>query len=518
MEEKMTGILIIDFGSQYTRLIQRRLEEQGFSCKLVEADNYSNLPAFSPSGIILSGGPQSASQINRKLTPSSIYKHNCPILGICFGLQFLIHHSSGSIKQERGREYGKTTVFYDKSQQDKVTKLLGVTLKSQTVWMSHSDCCESLPEQFICLAKTNNNIPAVVAHKEKKIIGLQFHPEVYHSQQGTRMLTHFAERVCNLERQALGKLSLGHIIDEIKSKASHGRILLGLSGGVDSTVLAALITKAIGADRLDSVCIDHGLLRKDEGKDIKSFLSKAGIKVTILDESEKFLHAIRGVEDPEQKRKIIGKTFIECFLTYAKKCGPFVYLAQGTLCSDVIESAGDSKHATLIKSHHNVGGLPDILGIDLIEPLKRLFKDQVRQLARALDLPEQVVNRHPFPGPGLAVRIPGCVTKEKIKILQEADAIFIDELKKASYYDKIWQAGVVLLPVKSVGVMGDKRTYQWTCVLRAVIASDAMTASVSSLPVAFLSDLANKIIQGVDRINRVLYDVTSKPPGTIEWE
>ncbi|AFG34840.1 GMP synthase (glutamine-hydrolyzing) [Fervidobacterium pennivorans DSM 9078] len=514
MEERNT-VVVIDFGSQYTQLIVRRVREIGFYSELVDYDaSYEQVQKLNPLAYILSGGPNSVYDVDAPKIPNYVLESNLPILGICYGLQALAYQLGGNVEKSDHREFGPAELEVIKD--DPFFKGLP---KKFTVWMSHSDGVTNLPKDFETIAKSEYTENAVIRHKEKKIYGVQFHPEVVHTKYGKELLINFLIEVAGLKPNWKMEKFAEEMIKELKERIGNEKVILGLSGGVDSSVVALLLHKAIG-DNLIPIFVDTGLLRKNEGKEVVENFSKLGIKVHYVDASERFFEVLKGVEDPEEKRKRIGHTFIDVFYSEAGKLAKEVkFLAQGTLYPDVIESkAPERKASAKIKTHHNVGGLPENLPFEIIEPLRYLFKDEVRQLGRTIGLPEQMLKRHPFPGPGLAVRIIGEVTKEAVKTLQEADYIFIEELKKWDLYEKVWQAFAVLLPVKSVGVMGDYRTYENVLALRAVTSEDGMTADWAKLPYEFLNHVSKRIINEVKGINRVVYDITSKPPATIEWE
>ncbi len=510
----MDGILILDFGSQYTLLIARKLREIGVYCQVTPA--YKADPAaFRGKGIILSGGP--ASVYDAETFNPKWFELNVPILGICYGMQLLNHSHGGKVTPAATREFGHGIIHFEGKITGPFAGMLTKLPKSQNVWLSHSDHVQDLAPHFQIVARSDNNVIAIIAHKEKPWLGVQFHPEVHHSEYGSDILKGFAQ-ACNCTFNWQTPTIIENLCQDIRNKVPEGRILLALSGGVDSSVASALFTRAVGRERVVGIMVDHGLLRLNEADEVKQYLNDAGVDVLVIDCRELFLSRLQGVTDPESKRKIIGETFIEAFESYAKQNGPFAAFAQGTLYPDVIESGFDGAGSKVIKSHHNVGGLPARLALPLVEPFRFLFKDEVRKIGIELGLSSKVIQRHPFPGPGLGVRVIGAIDQKKVDILQQADAIFTEALVAKGFYNKVWQAGAILLPVKSVGVMGDNRTYQWTCVLRAVSAVDGMTADVFELPVAFLGDVARAIVSRVDGINRVLYDVTSKPPATIEWE
>lgn len=507
-------ILIIDFGSQVTQLIARRIREIGVYCEVQNHDiAITEILKKNPRAIILSGGPDSVYSKNAPLIDREIFDLDIPILGICYGQQLMCHILGGKVEKSSKREFGyaELEIISDST--------IFNNFKNKTIWMSHSDKVTKLPSNFIAIAKTKNAPYAVIANEEKKLFGLQFHPEVVHSIDGKYIIENFVTKIAKCKKDWTMNKFANFEIDEIKKIVGNDQVICGLSGGVDSSVVAALINQAIGK-QLTCIFVDHGLLRKNEAQEVKKVFTK-NIKANFvhIDAKELFLSKLKGVSDPERKRKIIGKTFIEVFDKEAAKIKNAKFLAQGTLYPDIIESLHpNSGKSHTIKSHHNVGGLPKRMKLKLIEPVKMLFKDEVRALGRELGLPDTIINRHPFPGPGLAIRILGKIDEEKIRILQEADAIYIEEIKKANLYDKIWQAFAVLLPVKSVGVMGDSRTYENVLSLRAVTSVDGMTADIFHFDSKFLSQVASRIINEVHGINRVTYDLTSKPPGTIEWE
>jgi len=467
-----------------------------------------------PSGIILSGGPSSVYGKNAPISKKGLFRLGIPVLGICYGQQLIAKQLDGKVVANKIKEYGKKTV---RIQKNKLFK--GLKGKEQ-VWMSHGDSVEELPKGFVGIASTNTCKNAAIANSEKKIYGVQFHPEVVHTLNGNKILKNFVFGICNAEKDFdIGDLP-GKIVKEIKQQVGKNAVIMGISGGVDSTVAATLINKAIGR-RLHGVFIDHGLIRKNELKIIRERYARLGLNVDYVDASSLFLERLKGVRDPEEKRKIIGHTFIEVFDSEAKRLEEryknIKFLGMGTIYPDRIESAQPNKEADKIKSHHNVT-LPDKMKLKVLEPIKEFYKDGVRKLGKELKIPKELLYRHPFPGPGLAVRILGEVTPERVKVLQEADHIFILELKKNKLYDKVWQAFAALLPVKTVGVMGDARTYENVISLRAVTSTDAMTADWAKLPNSFLEKVSNRIINEVKGVNRVVYDITQKPPGTIEYE
>ena len=506
-------IIILDFGSQYTQLIARRIREMKVFCEIipfsqkVEAYKDKNLK-----GIILSGGPASVFDENAPLCQKEVFQLGFPVLGICYGLQLIGKMFGGELERSRRREYGKAIIKIDDHKD-----LFSGAKDQTTVWMSHGDHLSRLPPGFEVLAHTENIPFAAVRNKEEKIFGLQFHPEVVHTQEGKNILHNFLFNICKCggtwTPESFIESSVSRIRDEIKS----GKVVLGLSGGVDSSVCAMLVNRAIGK-QLNCIFVDNGCLRKNEAQEVISAFEHFDLNLTSVDASQRFLDELKGVSDPEEKRKIIGKVFIDVFEEEAAKIKDVEFLAQGTLYPDVIESISFKGPSATIKSHHNVGGLPEEMNLKLIEPLRELFKDEVREIGKRLDLPDTIIGRHPFPGPGLAVRILGEVAKQRLFLLREADDIFIQELKKSGLYDKIWQAFCVLLPVQTVGVMGDERTYENVLALRAVTSLDGMTADWARLPHEALEKISSRIINEVKGINRVVYDVSSKPPATIEWE
>jgi GMP synthase (glutamine-hydrolysing) len=509
------SVLIIDFGSQVTQLIARRIREFNVYCEVKNCDiSIDEIKKFAPKAIIFSGGPSSVYEKGAPTIDKKIFDLGLPILGICYGQQLICHLLGGKVGKASEREFGKAEINI----LDKKSKFFSA-VKNRQVWMSHGDKVEKIPADFKVIANTENAPFAAIANEKKKIYGVQFHPEVEHSLAGRAMLKNFVMNIASCKANWSMKDFKKDEIAEIKKIVGKDKVICGLSGGVDSSVVAALINEAIGK-QLTCIFVDHGLLRKGEGAQVKEiFAKKFKTNLVYVDASKLFLSKLKGISDPEKKRKIIGKTFIEVFDKEAAKIKNVKFLAQGTLYPDVIESSHPNKGAShTIKSHHNVGGLPKKMKLKLLEPVRMLFKDEVRALGRELGLPEHVVGRHPFPGPGLAIRIMGAITPEKIKTLQEADAIYINEIRKAGLYDKIWQAFSVLLSVKTVGVMGDARTYENVLALRAVTSIDGMTADVYRYDAEFLCRVSNKIINEVRGINRVVYDYTSKPPGTIEWE
>jgi GMP synthase (glutamine-hydrolysing) len=513
MNNKNT-ILILDFGSQYTQLIARRIREANVYSEIHSSTfSLEEIESLNPSGIILSGGPMSvydegAPQINNK-----IFELGIPILGVCYGLQLIANNFNGKVEPADDREYGKANL---KIKADSII-LKGVS-ENSVVWMSHGDLITKIPVNFTIEAETTNTPICVLSNSIKNIYGLQFHPEVAHTEDGKKIIDNFLFNICKVEADWTAANFISSSIELIKNKVGDKKVICALSGGVDSSVAAILMNRAIG-DNLVCIHIDSGMMRKNESADImKMFEESYNLHLISIDASEKFISRLAGVFDPEQKRKIIGNTFIDVFEEESKKLGDIEFLVQGTLYPDVIESVPVKGQSVTIKTHHNVGGLPEKMNLKLIEPFRELFKDEVRAIGRELGLPEQFIKRHPFPGPGLAVRILGDITNEKLAILREADQIFIDELHNFGIYDKIWQAFAVLLPIQSVGVMGDARTYENVLALRAVTSVDGMTADWFPFEPEVLESASNKIIRNVPGINRVVYDVSSKPPATIEWE
>ena len=507
-------ILVLDFGSQYTQLIARRIRELGVYSEIRPYDTpLEEIRQLRPKGIVLSGGPASVYEPDAPIPDPGIFSLGVPILGICYGLQLVTHLLGGKVEKATRREYGRAELHVDAD-----SPLFEGLPRDLTVWMSHGDRVESLPPGFRVVAHTANSPVASVEHEEKRIYGVQFHPEVVHTPRGAEILRNFAFRICGCQGLWNPRSFIETTVESVRSRVGNERVLCALSGGVDSSVAAVLVSKAVGRN-LTAVFVDTGLLRWGEAEEVRRvFEGGFDFDFRFVDARDRFLSALRGVEDPERKRKIIGETFIRVFEEEAEKLGEIRFLVQGTLYPDVIESVSTRGPSATIKTHHNVGGLPEKMGFELIEPLRELFKDEVRRVGRELGLPEWLIGRHPFPGPGLAVRILGEVTPERVAVLQQADKIFIDELRQAGLYDQVWQAFAVLLPVKSVGVMGDERTYENAVVLRAVTSQDGMTADWAHLPHEFLGRVSNRIINEVAGVNRVAYDISSKPPSTIEWE
>jgi GMP synthase (glutamine-hydrolysing) len=509
-------ILILDYGSQYTQLIARRIRELQVYCEIHPFNksfrDFKQTPP--PAGIILSGGPKSVNDGNAPDLNPDILSFGAPVLGICYGLQLLIHNlRPGSVEKTDNREFGRADLIIDRKD-----GLFNHIPEESIAWMSHGDRIQQLPDDYEITAHTDHAAIAAARHRSKPISGVQFHPEVVHTEYGSQILQNFVREICGIEENWTADSFIQSTIKQIRAKAENNRVLCALSGGVDSTVTATLLHRAIG-DQLQCLFVNNGLLRKNEFKDVREFYKeKLNLPVKSIDASGQFLTALKGVFDPEKKRKIIGNTFIKVFEKTVKDEPSFKFLAQGTLYPDVIESVSFKGPSAVIKSHHNVGGLPEEMNLELIEPLRELFKDEVRNVGRQLDIAGHFIKRHPFPGPGLGIRILSDVTKVKLDILREADDIFISGLREHKLYDKVWQALVVLLPVKSVGVMGDNRTYEYTAALRAVTSIDGMTADWAHLPHSFLAKISNRIINEVRGINRVAYDISSKPPSTIEWE
>jgi len=508
------AIIVIDFGSQYSMLIARRIRECQVYCKLVSPDTpWEKIASLNPKGFILSGAPASVYEPDAPLAPAYIYESHLPILGICYGMQVLTHQLGGQVAPGAKREYGHAILHLSE-----VDSPLFVDLPpSSPVWMSHGDKIEQLPPDFTVLAYTENS-PFAVMGKDGEIFGLQFHPEVVHTPEGKTILKNFVYRVCGCKGNWTMSNFIQDSISKIKQQVGKGKVISALSGGVDSAVVATLIHRAIG-DQLTCIFVNHGLLRREEvERTFNVFRLNLGMNIIYVDASQRFLKRLKGVIDPEAKRKVIGEEFIRIFEEEAKKIGKVDFLAQGTLYPDVIESASTTSAAAKIKTHHNVGGLPAKMTLQLLEPLRDLFKDEVRQVGLALGLPEEMVWRQPFPGPGLAIRIIGEVTEEKIEILRGADFIVMNEIKKAKLYRQLWQSFAILTDVRSVGVMGDYRTYGYLVAIRAVTSEDAMTADWSRLPYEVLARISSRIVNEVPGVNRVVYDITSKPPSTIEWE
>ncbi len=505
-------ILIIDFGSQYTQLIARRVRELNVYC---EIHPYNHLPDHIPDlrGVILSGSPCSVRDQDAPFIDLKPYRRQVPVLGICYGAQMIAQQNGGDVMPSKIREYGRARM----QKIDQHYELLKEMTIGTQVWMSHGDTIASLPDGFIPIASTEDVENAAFKIKNEDTYGIQFHPEVTHTLEGKTLLRNFVVHICGCKQDWTPDIFVETTVQQLSSSLGKDKVVLGLSGGVDSSVAAMLIHKAIGKN-LYCIFVDNGLLRKHEFEDVLHSYQDMGLNVKGVDSKTRFYDALKGLTDPEEKRKAIGKTFIEVFDEEANKITDVKWLGQGTIYPDVIESVSVKGPSATIKSHHNVGGLPKKMHLKVIEPLNTLFKDEVRKVGRALEIPENILKRHPFPGPGLGIRILGEITREKVAVLQEVDHIFISGLKERNMYDEVWQAAAMLLPIQSVGVMGDERTYENVVALRAVTSVDGMTADWSQLPYDFLADISNKIINKVKEVNRVVYDISSKPPATIEWE
>lgn len=505
-------ILIIDFGSQFTQLIGRRLRELNVYCEIVPFNKIPK-PDESVKGIILSGSPFSVRESNAPQVDLSEIKGKMPLMAICYGAQYLAKHFGGDVNASVAREYGRAMLTID----DCSCPLFAGIKSGSQVWMSHGDTITALPTGAVPVASTGDIKNAAYRIEGEQTYAVQFHPEVYHTTEGSNILRNFAMNICGCTGDWTPDSFIETTVKELKDKLGNDRVILGLSGGVDSTVAAVLLNRAIGSN-LYCIFVDNGLLRKDEFESVLHSYKDMGLNVIGVDAGARFMESLRGVSDPELKRKAIGKTFIEVFDTESHKIENVSWLAQGTIYPDVIESVSVNGPSATIKSHHNVGGLPDYMKLKIVEPLRSLFKDEVRRVGRALGIRTELISRHPFPGPGLGIRVLGEINEEKLAILKEADAIFINSLRESGLYNEVWQAATILLPIKSVGVMGDERTYEYTIALRAVTSTDGMTADWVHLPYEFLAKVSNDIINKVKGVNRVVYDISSKPPATIEWE
>ncbi len=509
-------ILILDFGSQYTQLIARRIREVQVYCEIHPYNlGLEKIKKFSPKGIVLSGGPLSVYDTNAPMPEEGVLDLGIPLLGICYGMQVLTHALGGVVARSVDREYGHAVITI----LDDTDLFHGLGQKGgEVVWMSHGDRIEKIPPGFTVLAQSKNSPIAAMADRSRKFYGVQFHPEVAHTPQGSKILSNFLFEICGCEPSWTMASFVRRTIKSLREQIGEERVICGISGGVDSSVTAVLLHKAVGR-QLSCIFVDNGLLRRGETQEVMELFGKRyGMDLHLVDASEHFLKHLKGVTDPEQKRKIIGREFIRVFENKAKELGEVAYLAQGTLYPDVIESVSFKGPSATIKSHHNVGGLPSVMKLKLVEPLRELFKDEVRQVGTELGLPRELVMRQPFPGPGLAVRILGEITPERLEILRAADVIVLDEIRGGGLYEKVWQAFAVLLPIKTVGVMGDERTYENVIAVRIVDSLDAMTADWTRVPYEVLARISNRIINSVKGVNRVVYDISSKPPSTIEWE
>ena len=518
LEKSTDKILIIDFGSQFTQLIARRIRELGVFSEIISHKKIKNKDNNNyVKGIILSGGPLNVYEINKYSFDKKIIEKGIPVLGICFGHQILSKVNGGKVKQSKHREFGLANI--NKKKNSLLTKKFFNNKKKTKVWMSHADQVSKLPKNFNVVASTNNSRFAIIENKKKKLYGVQFHPEVTHTDNGKVLIKNFLFSICKIKKNWSPKDQKMKLIKNIRDQVGVNKVICALSGGVDSSVVAQLLNKAIGK-KLYCIFVNTGMLRKNEEKQVvETFKKRLKINLIYVNAEKEFIKRLTNISDPEKKRKIIGNLFIKIFERYAKKIKDVKFLAQGTLYPDIIESKSVTGSKTSkIKSHHNVGGLPEKMKLKLVEPLKFLFKDEVRKLGLELNLSKEIISRHPFPGPGLAIRMPGFITKEKINILKEADHYFIQALKHHGLYDKIWQAYAALLPVKTVGVMGDNRTYEYLCLLRAITSEDGMTADFYEFKKSFIQKVSNKIVNSIRGINRVVYDITSKPPSTIELE
>ena len=507
-------VCILDFGSQYTQLIARKVRELGVYCEIYPYNfEFEKIKALKPKGIILSGGPSSVYESDAPACDVDIFSLNVPILGICYGVQLIAKLHRGEVQKSEKREYGRAHLFLDRD--DVLFEGLG---DGEVIWMSHADSIVKLPHGFITLAHSENSPHAAIKEKDGNVYGLQFHPEVHHTPKGKLLLKNFLYKICKVEGLFSAKSFIEMVTKKIQAEVGNRKVICGLSGGVDSSVVATLVHKAVG-HRLHCVFVDNGVLRKNEASEVlEIFKDRLHLNLRCVDAKDKFLAALTGVRDPEKKRKIIGRLFIKIFEEEAKRIGDVEYLAQGTLYPDVIESVSFKGPSSMIKSHHNVGGLPKRMKLKLIEPLRELFKDEGRIVGKALGLPDNIVHRQPFPGPGLAIRIIGEVTKERVRMLQEADHIIREEIEQKKAFKHIWQSFAILIPIKTVGVMGDERTYAHVIALRAVESEDGMTADWARLPYEVLDVVSRRIINEVPGVNRVVLDISSKPPSTIEWE
>jgi GMP synthase (glutamine-hydrolysing) len=509
-------ILILDFGSQTTQLIARRVREAKVYCEMHPFSlGLEKIRKMAPKGIILSGGPASVYDQEAPTVPPGLFELGIPVLGICYGMQLTAHLLGGRVERSDHREFGPASLFIE--EHGDIFQGLAQVPAAHKVWMSHGDRVEAMPEGFVSIAKSESSPIAAMRHERLPVFGVQFHPEVVHSEIGEEVIRNFLFRVCGCKPIWDMGSFVAVMVEEIRARVGREEVICALSGGVDSTVTALIVNRAIG-ENLTSIFVNNGLLRKGEAEAVLAFLKDLGLKVHYVDAEKRFLEGLKGVAEPEKKRKIIGEEFIRIFEEEAGRIGKVRFLAQGTLYPDVIESVSFKGPSAVIKSHHNVGGLPDVMRLELIEPLRELFKDEVRKVAHELKMPDELIYRHPFPGPGLAIRILGDVTEKRLSILREADAIVMEEMRASGWYKKVWQAFAVLLPVRTVGVMGDERTYENVVAIRAVDSLDAMTADWARLPYDVLARLSNRIINEVRGVNRVCYDISSKPPATIEWE